>query len=162
MYKWFRDCKTAEEGKALYHTLAKKYHADNNGDENILKEINVEFKTWWKEFKNIHQTTEGHTYTKENNENIEAFMDILSKLSRHQGLKVDLCGSWLWISGNTFPVRESLKAYGCQWSVSKKKWFWAADVKQKAGRGHYSEEQITRRHGRVEIKLDYNPVLGLE
>ena len=33
-------------------------------------------------------------------------------------------GSWLWISGNTFPHREELKRAGCRWSKSKKLWYW--------------------------------------
>ena len=99
MYKWFRDCKTAEEGKALYHELVKKHHSDNGGDDAIMAEINDEFTRWWKEFKNIHTAADGNTFTRETQEDISAFMDILNKLSRHPNLKVDICGSWLWISG---------------------------------------------------------------
>ena len=38
MYKWFRDCKTAEEGKALYHELVKKHHSDNGGNDSVMTE----------------------------------------------------------------------------------------------------------------------------
>ena len=162
MYKWFRDCKTAEEGKALYHELVKKHHSDNGGNDGIMAEINDEFTRWWKEFKNIHTAADGNTYTKETSEDITQFMDILDKLSRHQNLKVDICGSWLWISGMTYQIKDSLAAYGCHWSRGKKKWFWAADVLKKEGKGHLSEAEITRKYGRKSVNLEYNPVLGIE
>lgn len=161
-FKYFNDCSTAEEGKKLYHTLAKRYHSDNGGNDQILREINDEFRAWWKIYKNVHTAADGTTYKKETAETAEEFIEILSKLSRHQGLKVDLCGSWLWISGATFGIRDQLASYGCHWSRGHRKWFWCADVKKKSGRGHYSEDEITMMHGRKEVKLEYNPVYTIE
>ena len=43
---------------------------------------------------------------------------------RSEILIVELCGCWLWISGDTKPVKEELKAAGCRWSSSKKMWYW--------------------------------------
>ena len=40
------------------------------------------------------------------------------------GLTVELCGCWLWISGNTKEHKEALKAAGCRWSKPKSMWYW--------------------------------------
>ena len=62
MYKWFRDCKTAEAGKQLYRELVRKFHPDNGGSGEEIKEINSEFKTRWERFKDIHTAKDGSTY----------------------------------------------------------------------------------------------------
>ena len=38
-------------------------------------------------------------------------------------LEVKLAGSWVWISGNTKPLRKELKAQGLMWSPKKEKWY---------------------------------------
>ena len=66
MYKYFSTCRTAEEGKSLYRKLVKQYHTDNGGDEETIKQINIEFSEWWKHYKDIHFNTEtGTTYHSE-------------------------------------------------------------------------------------------------
>lgn len=162
-YKWFKDCQTAEAGKELYRQLCKKFHPDNTPDgAAIMAEINDEFREWWKAFKNIHETAEGQRYTKETTETADEFIDILEKLSHLPGLTIDLCGSWLWISGNTFPVRDKLASAGCHWSKGHKKWFWAADIEKKSGKGHASEKQITEKYGRQRVNVTYKPVYNIE
>ena len=99
MWKWFKDCKTAEQGKQLYHEYAHKFHPDNGGTGNELKEINVEFKQWWAYYKDIHANSEGKTYhsAESTTETAEEFMDIIRNLSGLPDIEVELCGSWLWI-----------------------------------------------------------------
>ena len=54
----------------------------------------------------------------------EEFINIINALCKIPGLIVELCGCWLWISGDTRPHKEELKAAGCRWSSSKKMWYW--------------------------------------
>ena len=61
MYKWFRDCTTAEAGKQLSRELVRKFHPDNGGSGEEIKEINTEFKTWWQHYKDIHKSKYGST-----------------------------------------------------------------------------------------------------
>ena len=46
-----------------------------------------------------HQTTETP----------DEFRDIVERLLRMDGLEVELCGSWLWIGGNTREHKDGLK-----------------------------------------------------
>lgn len=57
MLKWFKDCKTIEDVKRVYKTLAVKYHPDFNRDTDTtdtMQEINNEYETAFNIFKNIH------------------------------------------------------------------------------------------------------------
>lgn len=122
MWKWFKGCKTAEEGKQLYRELVRKFHPDNGGTGDEIKEINNEFRLWWDRYKDIHTNSAGETYrAKESTtETAEEFIDIIRNLSGLSGIDVELCGSWLWISGNTYPVKDQLLSFGCRWSKGKK------------------------------------------
>lgn len=44
-----------------------------------------------------------------------------------EGITVKPSGSWLWISGDTYPHREYLKAMGCRWSKKRREWYLTGD-----------------------------------
>ena len=159
MFKWFRDCKTAEQGKQLYRELAKKFHPDNGASGEELKEIISEFKVWFEHFKNVHEK-DGQTYTSKNETSYtaEQFIEIINKLSSIPNIEVEMCGDWLWITGNTYPYKEQLKEFGCRWSVGKKKWYWTQDPYNK-GFKHPTMNQIRNRYGSENVKLNIRPEL---
>lgn len=150
MFKWFRNCKTAEEGKKLYHDLVKKFHTDNGGDLETIKAINAEFSIWWKSHKDIHTDKNGETKKsqKETTETAEQFMDIINALF-NIGVKltIEIRGSWLWITGDTYPVREQLKGLGCRWSTGQHSWYWTVEEFTKARYKRKSKEEQRNLYG---------------
>lgn len=40
------------------------------------------------------------------------------------GLIIELCGAWIWLSGETRQHKDTLKTLGCYWSKNKKMWYW--------------------------------------
>lgn len=75
------------------------------------------------------------------------FIDIISALLRLSGLRIELCGSWLWIGGDTRAHKDTLKALGCRWSKQKALWYW-----------HHTEDSRRRYRGRssmAEIRNKY-------
>lgn len=149
--KWFRTCRTAEEGKSLYRKLVKEYHPDNGGNADIFKQINNEFTMWWNTHKDIHYSTEtGETYEETEHrttETAEEFIEIIENLRTLDGINVELCGSWLWISGNTYPHKDKLLMFGCRWSRSKKEWYWAKDLTFTHYKTGKSKSWIRTRYG---------------
>lgn len=161
MFKWFRDCKTAEAGKQLYRELVRKFHPDNGGSGEEIKEINTEFKTWWVRYKDIHTAKDGTTYksAEATQETAEDFIDIINNLSTIPNISVEICGSWLWISGNTYPVRTQLSSFGCRWSKGKKKWYWTTDEYTKVRYKTPTMAQIRQMYGSQKVKLHTRPQL---
>lgn len=162
-FKYFKSCKTAEQGKQVYRQLVKKFHPDNNEqDAETIKEINAEFSAWWDIYKDIHfDTQKGETYKSEKStsETAEDFIEIIKNLSTIPDITIEQTGRWLWIKGNTYPYRQQLSSYGCHYSGSKKCWYWAKDLAEHRGknRGH-SFEYIRSKYGSREIEHS-NPIM---
>lgn len=151
MWKWFKNCKTAEQGKQLYRELAKKYHPDNGGTGVELREIIEEFKNWFKSHKDIHTDKTGNTYESEKKsaETPEKFIQIVNNLL-HLGIDIEICGTWLWLEGNTYPAKEQLKELGCRWSKSKRRWYWTQEEYQHT-KSYKSMNSIRRAYGSEHI-----------
>lgn len=163
MLKYFKTCRTAEEGKKLYRELVKKYHTDNGTiDDTIIKEINAEYADWWSTHKDIHYDTEsGSTYKskKPTSETAEEFIQIIRDLSTIPDIEIEQTGSWLWIKGNTYPYRTQLNQFGCRYSGSKKCWYWAKDLsKSRAGHRGHNMNYIRSKYGSQSIAHS-NPVM---
>ena len=73
---------------------------------------------------------DGETYEKETTETAREFMDLINKLLK-MGIDVELCGSWIWCSGNTKAVKEDLKSLGFKWSHNKAAWYYHRDPYRK-------------------------------
>ena len=154
--KWFSDCTTIEQLKRKYYALASKYHPDHGGDLEIMKEINAEFSEMSKILKNRHErsanNTEEKETEKETNFNAEKYMDLISRLIRMDGVKIEICGSWIWLTGNTYAFREEIKSMNFQWSKSKKAWYYAEGLFRKKTRGTKTLNQIRNEFGSEVVK----------
>ena len=139
--KYFMNCKTAEELKKEYRKLAMKLHPDIvGGDGEEFKVMQAEFEKLWERLKDVHQTAEGKTYTakQETTETPQEFIHIINVLIGLQGIEVELCGSWIWVSGNTKEHKEVLKQLGFKFAYKKKTWYYHKDKFRKK-----SHEELT-------------------
>ena len=144
--KFFTNCRTLDELKAEYRRLAMIHHPDRGGDLETMKQINAEHDALFEILKKQHNAT--HDEAHQTTETAEEFRDILNKLLKLDGLKVELCGSWLWISGETFKHKAELKTAGCRWSNNKKSWYWRHEEESRPWhRGKSTMDQIRAKYG---------------
>ena len=123
--KYFKNIKSLEELKKEYKKLAMKNHPDRGGSEEIMKAINNEYENLFnilkeKKVKDDKETKD--TYT--TSENAYDFISIIDKLININDINIELIGSWIWVDGNTYPIKELLKELKFQWSNGKKKWYY--------------------------------------
>ena len=120
--KYFININSLDELKAAYRALALQHHPDRGGSVEIMQEINAEHDRIFESLKRQHNAAADDEH--KTTETAEEFRQIIIKLISLPGLQVELCGSWLWIGGDTFTHKEELKALGCRWSKNKQKWYW--------------------------------------
>ena len=159
--KYFNHCRTLEELKKEYRCLTLLHHPDRGGDTATMQAINAEHDRIFEELKRRHnsQADEQHQTT----EAPEEFRAIVEALLKMDGLIVELCGSWLWISGETLKHKDGLKAAGCRWSSSKKMWYWRhQEDGSRWHRGKRTMDQIRRKYGTQSFGsvAGHNPMLG--
>ena len=130
--KYFTNCRTLEDLKAEYRRLVKMHHPDCGGDTATMQAINDEHDRLFEILKRQHnaKADEYHQTT----ETAEEFRNLINELMKLDGIICELCGNWLWISGNTKSHKETLKSLGCRWSQNKQMWYWRH---QEEGRKHY-------------------------
>lgn len=150
MNNFFKDCKTAEDCKKRYFKLCKIHHPDNGGDAEIFKQISAEFTEIWERLKNVHFSSEKgyHTETeKVSNETPEELKEILSKLATFTDIEIEICGTWIWLTGLTYPIRKELSDLGFRWSKSKRRWYYAKDLNNLKYKKGKSMKQIREMYG---------------
>ena len=78
----------------------------------------------------------------------EAINKTTDALKDIEGIEIELCGTWLWIDGNTYENREALKNAGCRFSRTKKKWYWRPEEKSAGwSRGKSTMADIRQKYG---------------
>lgn len=110
--KYFDNCKTIEEVRDLYRDLAKNNHPDLGGDVKIMQEINVEYAKMTNVFTRANNPEETEQYYSEMQDVEEHLRKVLVELLKLDGLKVEICGVWIWVSGETYQYKTQLKELG--------------------------------------------------
>ena len=142
---YFKNCRTAEELKKEYRKLAMKLHPDIvGGDGEDFKVMQAEFEKLWERLKDVHQTAEGKTYTakQETAETPQEFIHIINVLITLVGVEVEICGKWIWVSGNTKAHKETLKQLKFKWAHKKQAWYYHAEPYKKKSHVDYTLDEI--------------------
>ena len=110
---YFSNLNNIEELKKVYFSFAKKLHPDLGGTNEEMKALNEQYDRAVTELG-------GNKSEAVYSVDLRPFID---KLIIIEGINIELCGSWLWISGNTYPVRKELSIAGAIYHSKKKMWY---------------------------------------
>lgn len=150
--KYFSHCKTLDQLKQEYKRLAKIHHPDCGGDDATMAAINAEFDELSKKLPKETATGETYQPRDEEREAPEKFREAVAATLNMDGVTVELCGSWLWVTGNTYPNRERLKEAGYRFSKNKVAWYWHDENSVSHSKKRYSLDEIRLMHGSETIR----------
>lgn len=159
--KYFTNCKTAEELKKEYRILAKQLHPDLGGDTEEFKTMQNEFEAMWERLKNVHTNSKGKTYTKETSETPQEFINIIDVLTRLKDVEVEICGSWIWVSGNTKEHKEVLKDLKFHYANKKQAWYYHTEPYKKKSKRELTLDEIRDMFGSQKYKAKEERELAL-
>ena len=131
MYVYFVDCETPAEIKALYRKLAMEHHPDRGGDTRVMQDINSEYHRILKSkdgFTSRGADGNDHTYYYKGwkEQLIIETLNKLFELNLPDDVEIDIIGIWIWVTGNTMPVKDKLKTIeGMRFNGRRKCWQWS-------------------------------------
>jgi DnaJ-class molecular chaperone len=145
--KYFAGVQTIEELKKEYKRLAKKYHPDLNRDRDttkIMQDINNEYEFLFETLKDSKTSKQGHN-------SAGNYRSVIDEIIKHEGINIDIVGSWVWVFGDTFAIKDSLKALGFRWSSSNKKWYWTEQELTKKKKATSYDYKV-KKYGKDSVK----------
>lgn len=153
---YFKNVDCIEELKRQYHRLAMKYHPDLGGDTATMQAINAEYDKLFQRYKNIHKNRNGEAYERQEEikETPEQFRHIIDAIIHLDGITVEICGAWIWVTGNTYEHRETLKGLAFRFSKRKQAWYWHEDGYRKHSNKYFTLDEIRALHGSDVLKSD--------
>lgn len=157
--KWFNNPQTLEELKKQYKKLALANHPDRGGNTQNMQDINSEYDKLFEQLKNKHTAANGETYTKETAETINEFKDIINKIINLDGVNIEICGSWIWLTGNTYNYRTVLKELKFRFSNNKKAWYYHNEEYHKRGKKSFTLDEIRDLYGSETVIKNQNTKL---
>ena len=169
MLKWFKGVTNQKEAKSLYHKLCREHHPDLGGSVETMQQINAEFESIYDKLptgskdnsskgeSSEQKQTDGNNTTKQT---AQRFMKIIQRLVRCEGLTIEIVGSWIWLSGDTYKYLRVIKQMGFLYSTKHKKYYLSDGETSRRG-SKYSFEQICDRYGVEKMEADKTAKLAM-
>jgi len=150
---YLKGVKSLQELKQVYRQLAREHHPDFGGSEAEMKQINAEFEYLYEVLPKTKQE-------QASSETAEDYMVALEKVSGLPGITIELCGTWLWITGDTKPMRQQLRAAGFKFAGKKQAWYWHSGEYKKRGRRRLSLNEIRNLYGSEQLENKERQAIG--
>ncbi|PEK34080.1 molecular chaperone DnaJ [Bacillus pseudomycoides] len=136
--KFFQNVFTLEQLKKEYKRLAKVHHPDCGGDHKNFIALKNEYDMLFKQLN-------------KGNEKADTFKNIIDVISKYN-VDIEIIGTWIWVSGSTYPIKEELKKLKFAYSRKKKAWYFYEGEYKKGHRKNFTMEEIREMHGVQQVK----------
>ena len=129
-----------------YRAAAMKFHPDRNpAGADMMKACNAAIAAIRKWYAEGNDELRPHTNPTGYG---DALAEALAALAGLEGLAVEICGSWVWVGGNTKQYKDVLKAAGYRWGRQKAKWYFRPEGYRRRFKGKaWSMDEIREHHG---------------
>lgn len=154
---YFKTATNLETLKVEYKKLAMANHPDRGGDTATMQAINNEYEELFNYFKDAHNNDETNKYKV--TETVDKYRDFIDRIIGLDGLTIEICGSWIWLSGETKKHKDWLKQAGCRWAKSKLMWYFRAEEYKCRRSSGLSMDDIRNKYGSETIHGPFRPKL---
>jgi len=146
---------TSDEVRNRYDELSRVFNPKNSKEPNeMMKTINAEYD----KLMLVMNESDPVEADKEKATVPEKIKELQEKADT-AGLHLEICGTWLWVTGKTYNVKDTLKELGFRYSSNKLSWYYR-QVDPKVGIDHRSSNQepiplemIREKYGDIVVTL---------
>ncbi len=147
--------KNLDELKKQYRKLSLIYHPDKGGSVEQMQALNKEYDELRAKIKAGANLTEEESRLED--ELDEVYKDVIATLVIMPNIEIELIGSWIWVSGATYPIRDVLKDLNFKFARNKKMWYWHAnDNYRKKSKHKYTIDEIRDMYKSQKIENKYH------
>lgn len=138
---------SAKEIKVAYKKASIKFHPDRNpAGLEMMQAINEA----WAVLKDLKEAAADGTCQSDLG---DALNEALKTVLDLDGLIVELCGSWIWVTGDTKTHKEAIKEAGYKWAKKKVAWYFRPEESaRKKGGKSWDMDKIRAGHGSQMMK----------
>jgi hypothetical protein len=79
---------------------------------------------------------------------------IIEEIKHLPNIEAEICGNWLWVSGDTKPKAATFKKVGLRWASKKEMWYWRPAGYRKKSKKVYDMDEIRHRFGSKKVVGD--------
>lgn len=150
-----------EQIKQAYKRMIQKYHPDRNAAGLhiaqainaaylFLKELNKEGKL---DSYFTRMAEEFQENKKQGNPGIAEVLSVaINKIIHIPGITIEVCGIWVWVSGDTKPIKDQLKQAGFLWHSKKGMWYFRPEESKYRRSKGFDMETIRMRYGSTTLR----------
>lgn len=140
------------ELKKQYKKLAFQLHPDRGGS-------NAEFQEMSNQYEKALESALRSDYKMEGKIVDELKIDkdmreVLNKIIKLQGIIIEIVGNWLWVTGNTYALKNEIKAAGFKFARKKVAWYWNNGDYKKRSKKQFHLNEIKSMYGVQEVGFD--------
>jgi hypothetical protein len=144
--RYFEHIHTLDDLKHRYRELCKQLHPDCGGTTGAMQDLNAEYAQMLKRVMQGDYTTEAETSEL-------LYRDKIAAIAHLDGLELEIIGKWLWVSGNTYRHRATLRHEGFCFAPVKKLWFYRSlEYRTRATGETQDMDDIRKKYGSEKVQ----------
>jgi hypothetical protein len=136
---------TPEMIKTAYRRASSKYHPDKGGSVEMMQAVNQAYES----LKDYQGAIDGgdDNYS-------DALNDAINAVINLKAIDIEICGAWVWVTGDTKPHAKALGKNGAGFFFASKKkaWYFRPSDWKSSSRGNFSLDDIRANHGSQVVK----------
>lgn len=141
----FFGCTSADEVQLRYDELSRIFTDQNE----MLQALKAEYSVLMNVLSQPKpvEAVKGETFT------MSDIIKCLQERINPEGIRLEIVGKWLWLSGTTFGVKEALKQLGFRYSPDKKSWYWRSEEDRSSNEKPIPLDMIREKFGSRQVAL---------
>jgi hypothetical protein len=140
----FFGCTSAAEVQLRFDELSRVF----NGQDEMIQELKAEYST----LMSVLNAVKPVEAVKEKATVSEKISELQGKIDP-AGLHLEICGTWLWVTGKTYQVKDTLKELGFRYSANKLSWYYRQEEHRSPNQEPIPLEMIREKYGTSEVAL---------